>query len=534
MCQNCKTKNLSCRYGLNVTFVESRPRRLPRVPAVEAANSSTVQFIPVSADSIATPFERNTTQDLPEPHQPEPNDTRPASPRDLVVESHRRAAAPRQQTSISSSSVSPRGQFGSPRYRLRAWSPTLSSPLSLFTWAQSQGQESRSLELSRRPESGSTGSSSSQERYEIDLLTYFRYQIAPRLDLGVGDSYYGVRVPHRAEHCPQLYHSILALSCAQRAVVEPSHGEEDKTMTRNYSLRAHETTSHVEDEDSWTIAVLLTLLGMIQTPPRLWGEKIAHLTSINVPEAMMLEGHWHMMARLLLATRLVGSSASTPVNLSLVIQGVPSHFSAQRVTHKQQLQQALSNLGRALMISPIDSQPRQAHLLPFNALWQSCWSDNQLWYSARNEEMRQIFEMEDDDVDRLLQPQQKTNRSPFPVIMFSNSCALLANLVHHLTALYLLQHKPRLIKAVAEIGSSSSPVWHLQRLIGIVASFNEADVLGHLVVAAVIYAARRLSHPAQLTVVVEILRKAEQTTAMQLEEEIQNAQAAYNVTARTW
>ena len=145
----------------------------------------------------------------------------------------------------------------------------------------------------------------------------------------------------------------------------------------------------------------------------------------------------------------------------------------------------------------------------------------------RHEELQQVFEVE--EFNSLLAPE--IHKAPFPIILFSNVCALLANFIHHLAALILLNCKPRAIKALAETGSSTSPVWHAQRLIGMIAAFDESDILDPIVIAGVIYAAKRLSHPSQIAVVVEILNKAMQITGMQLQEEVEKLKAAYTISA---
>lgn len=438
-------------------------------------------------------------------------------------------APPRQQEPISPATFNKLRPFARASSHLHPWTPAESSISPLFAFHKEQNS---TIEGPAHPSSSSLtgGSSDNKELYELELLTYYRYHIAPRLDLGVGDSYYGVRVLHRAVNSPQLYFTILALSSYQRANTMTLHQGEDQVSTRGYSLQANENLDLMEDEDRWATMVLLTLLDMLPTRPRLWQERITFSQhSIVVQEVHgLLEGPWQVMVRLILAGRLMTSPGAPMGDLTFVVQGVTSVLPTQALTHQQQLRQALSILGRALLISSRESTSEQARTLPMNALWQSCWSENELWVSARNVELRQIFEVMDNDLP-LSQP--PSSHPALPVIMFSNSCALIANLTHHLTALYLLQHKPRLIKAIANVGSSTSPGWHAQRLVGIVASFaDEAEVFDPFVVAAVLYAARRLSHPTQLARIVGLLRKAERCTGMRLDEEIHHLEAAYTLT----
>jgi hypothetical protein len=59
------------------------------------------------------------------------------------------------------------------------------------------------------------------------------------------------------------------------------------------------------------------------------------------------------------------------------------------------------------------------------------------------------------------------------------------------------------------------------------AAFNQPDIFDPLVIAGLIYAARRLSHPSQITVVVDILKKATQVTGMELQEDIEKLTTAH-------
>lgn len=359
-----------------------------------------------------------------------------------------------------------------------------------------------------------------RDPHDIELLSYYRYAIAPRLDLEVGESYFGNRVMHRANHNVALYESLVALSTYQRGVAKPSHYETDMDKSSSSYAHARQCILLADGEDRLAAALLLTMRDIAMCPPRNWQEQFARLQHdiATLLDERMLEGPWQPMSRLALASRLMATSASTiGVDLSFVLQGTSPILPGQSLTHKQQLRQTMASLARALLITSHNSQRSQ---LPLTATWLSCWSDAQLWFSARNEGMRPIFEVEELNAVQ----SGKTSSADLPVIIFSNVCALLANFVHHLTALYLLHHKPRLIKAFAETGSSSSPVWHAQRLVGMVAAFDMSEVFDPLVVAGIIYAARRLSHPSQLAVVVKLLQKASQSTGLQLQEEIESLQ----------
>ncbi|EXJ95472.1 hypothetical protein A1O1_00594 [Capronia coronata CBS 617.96] len=543
VCLNCKNKNLQCRYGLNITFVESKfnaaNKAAKSVPSVEYP---TVRFVDKLYDANSTLSEEDAGgAALPDHLGTSP---RPSSTQGEDVQRPHSPYATQDRVVLSTTPISLANNLPPESLQRMPLSPTFHTPQLLFAPSPAVfGSESTPIpstthfapdhELTSRfkePMAGvesallsdNTSVTQGQELYEIDLLTYYRYRIAPQLDLGVGDSYYGVRTLHRAEHAVAVYQGILALSAALRARgnnLLQQEGDARKDM--EYSVRAGNSIVVAEDEDRVTTILLLTLRDVIMNPPRFWGDRVGTLqANALLRYGEMLDEHWQMLARLTLAATLAAGYNSSLVDLSFVLQGVPPIFSARALTHKEQLRQSFAHLARALMFANRDSPESGRSLtMPLTATWQSCWSDNQLWFSARNEEMQQIFEVPDSDgID-----------TPFPIIMFSNLCALVANFVHHLAALVLINHKPRMIKAIAEVGSSPSSVWHAQRVIGMIAALNEADdIFDPLIVAGVMYAARRLSHPSQLAVVADVLGQASRSSGFQLQEEIQKLDITYS------
>ncbi|EXJ75324.1 uncharacterized protein A1O5_02020 [Cladophialophora psammophila CBS 110553] len=362
-------------------------------------------------------------------------------------------------------------------------------------------------------------------RYTIELLTFYRYHIAPRLDLGVGDQFFSVHALFRAKTCNAVCQSVLALSRCQRNLSQGIHRKVDDPGSEQHALQAMRSLANTEEEDKTTVLILLTIREVILTPPGLWSSVLHRNT--NLLTFNLQEGQWQMMARLVLAAELTASAPTSRIDLNFIFQCARPVLPGQMLTDKQQLCQALANLARAFTIpGNAPGIEGQRTLLPMATVWQSCWSDCELWYFARNEEMQQIFEVDESEALAARSP----SSPPFPIIIFSNVCALLANFSHHLTAIYLLHHKPRLIKPTAESGWSASPAWHAQRLVGMVATFDEAEIFDPLVIAGLIYGTRKLSHPSQLAVVANIMKKAAQTTGLQLQQEIDKIETTYGET----
>ena len=100
--------------------------------------------------------------------------------------------------------------------------------------------------------------------------------------------------------------------------------------------------------------------------------------------------------------------------------------------------------------------------------------------------------------------------------IFSSACAVVANVAHHMAAMILLQNKPRLAKATAEHNSSCSPLWHAQRILGIIASAAEAEIWDTFLVAGLVYTARRLSHSKQIQEAADVLKRLSSISGLRL------------------
>lgn len=538
VCQNCLDKRFDCRYGLNITFVGSKAHQTFE-PKPTSAASHGPQSQVQARDGTAPA--RSDVPAIGSPHPQQQDEVEslsnnPASHISFEPELWARFAAPQSDIQPSRwrepSSQSARGSFTSAFDRLEPLSIPATPFIGLPNVLPSpSGTNTNLAQTLSRAGISSPQSSDHLDHQELELLTFYRYQIAPRLDLGVGEPYFGVRALLRAKSDAALRKSILSLSRYQKAHSDGSYLQDNGNSIRDHARNGTETiiTADQEEEDRVTTLILVAHREYCESIPQLWSDRMRiTLSNASVVFDGSLEGPWQLMARLALAAKLTGMPSSSSVDLSFVLQGASTTVPGQTMSHKQQLRQALSILARALLVSKPDTDARQtAGKLPLLSTWQSCWSDNQLWYSTRREELQQVFEVE--EFESLLSP--GIPKAPFPIILFSNVCAVLANFIHHLAALILLHCKPRAIKALAETGSSTSTVWHAQRLIGMIAAFDETDVFDPLVVAGVIYVAKRLSHPSQIVAVVDILNKAMQVTGMQLQEEIEKLKAAYTISA---
>jgi hypothetical protein len=121
-----------------------------------------------------------------------------------------------------------------------------------------------------------------------------------------------------------------------------------------------------------------------------------------------------------------------------------------------------------------------------------------LWYSNRPQDFKPVLELEKQD--RL-----------FPLLLFTNSAAIMANQLYHTAMLLLLQHRPRTLAAEAGRSPKQSPLRHAQKICGI--SLNNTDPNGwdFSLVASLYMAAKRMTYGPQQDA---ILGKMEQVVSM--------------------
>ena len=107
--------------------------------------------------------------------------------------------------------------------------------------------------------------------------------------------------------------------------------------------------------------------------------------------------------------------------------------------------------------------------MPPGPAWQSIWSEAQVCYTSRNEDMQAIMEVETTAGHETC----SSADGGFPSIIFSSAKAIVLNIVLHLDSMILLQDKPRSVRAVAEVSPSTSPLWHLRRISGIAVTASD-------------------------------------------------------------
>jgi hypothetical protein len=137
-----------------------------------------------------------------------------------------------------------------------------------------------------------------------------------------------------------------------------------------------------------------------------------------------------------------------------------------------------------------------------------------------------ILDVKGGDESEKLDPH---NESLFPIILFTTSLALIANVAYHISCLVLLDHKPRLIQLNTGPRSLTSTIWHAQRIAGMASCNRSPDCWDPLFIAGFLLAAKRMSHPSQHATTLNTLRRINQESALELNHEIARQESNWSV-----
>ena len=467
-CENCRSRNLDCRYRSNITFVQ--PWSGPEDRQCVENGSECVGIPHHSHQGSIDYYAETPISGIAGEYSSFPKDGSDNQNQQPV------AVTP----TASSVSLSPISR----RRNLFAQQPALALPLLPPNDVAPNGQDA----------------------LEFRLLSSYRYHVAPLLDLGLCPTYWGCDVPQRSKTSP-------GLRCAMHSLTSRI-ALADSESSDAFAIRAKQSRASLDELDQLSIRVLLGFKLILESPPTNW---LKILQELDVDGLCSKSSHilGQLWRRIRLASTLMAPHST------IALHDFHFFWSAWGSIEKDnplntQLQEILDILGRTPLLY-LSSVREQGTTIPLGAVWQSCWSDAQIWYAVRIREVQPVLELSTFET----QGSSRPGDSPFPTILFSNTCAILANVALHLTALILLQHKPRLVSAAAEPSSFISPIWHIVRLIGIAQVAVEDGFWDPLIAVGVLEAAKRLTDESQIEAATDILQNIVSASGLQLENEIQ-------------
>jgi hypothetical protein len=158
--------------------------------------------------------------------------------------------------------------------------------------------------------------------------------------------------------------------------------------------------------------------------------------------------------------------------------------------------------------NPQDPQSAVSHLAHWDQ-WSDLWTTCTLWFQARPRVMEPILESPDVD-----------SSHPFPPDVFTSATALQANLVMHLSAIILLEHRPRLGDVAGMSHRLKSRSWHVHKIARMLVGNHFREQWDPIAVAALIFVAKEMSHASQQNATMSCFQEVARTTHIPVERDI--------------
>lgn len=532
VCDNCVSKNLTCRYGQNFTFVEGwngsskRRRTYTETQDVDDSYASALDQQQPADHGNLTPQSRN--DETPSPPRQHPQ----------VVEQQQTAATqvedfaiftPGFTSAFNDTAATEAGFDASTLYSgdQTMTSPPVpivsyhSTPAIPFPSAGRVSRESSAMgTASSNARRSQTSTSITDDAQDFELLSYYRYHVAPLLDLDSDQTYWGLVALQTSGSDSRLRSAIYAVASCLQSRQKPSTKTSAHlhAISQSFIAAATDASQSLHPSDLFSVRILLSCTCLVESPPRDWlmalrpydcnGSDVNFYDDVNGPKARL----W---ARIYLSALLLSPSTSNPPPTPELLKIDEPSTSVE--SNMAQWSRVLNLLKRVCVLQY--SPPNRLSGSESRAdIWQSIWQGGQAWYAARTEEMKPLLD--------LSAPQIDDNDTVFTVVLFSSPSATLSNMVFHLVCLLLLRSKPRFVGNIAGLSSSLSLMWHMERILGIATTSVEDKVWDPLQIAAVIKAAERLSNHRQLGVAARILQTVTDKTGMPLDEHISTIQRA--------
>ena len=135
--------------------------------------------------------------------------------------------------------------------------------------------------------------------------------------------------------------------------------------------------------------------------------------------------------------------------------------------------------------------------------WKSLFESLNMWYTNRPRDLKPMIEMEEND-------------QLFPLVLFTNGVAVLANQLYHASMLLLLQNRPRTLQNEHGRSVSMSPLWHAQRICGISLNNDSRTSWDFSLVTSLYLAAKRMTYEPQQQAILRGIDRISSTTGWNL------------------
>ncbi|KAI5462352.1 hypothetical protein BGZ63DRAFT_423615 [Mariannaea sp. PMI_226] len=322
---------------------------------------------------------------------------------------------------------------------------------------------------------------------EVQLLRHYRYNIAPWLDIGDPEQTFGLVIPPISIESMPVLNSLLAL-----ASITLDQHLDSSFDTQLTALPDPEESSAIDMLHGALIFVFTVLCRHIIVSPTSWRSP-----SKNIAFGLLNSGIFHerypsinlalswMALRLELSVGLMnGSPVSIPDTISYSATSPMNLVSWEsfRYGHEpillcaQVLNHCFGHCNPATPRVPGHASTAQN--------WKSLTDSLHMWYTNRPQDFKSVWE--GDESDQI-----------FPLVLFTNGTAILANQLYHTSMLLLLQNRPRTLPKEHGRSVHVSPLWHAQRICAISLNNDLRTNWDFSLLASFYLAAKRMTYEPQ-------------------------------------
>jgi hypothetical protein len=209
---------------------------------------------------------------------------------------------------------------------------------------------------------------------------------------------------------------------------------------------------------------------------------------------------------------------------------IPLRFSAEqrfRSTNIETVadysQTAIALCVDAVIFSHGDEDQRLQRHCALNRVesWQRLVQNFAQWYKHRPPDFQPVVELYPKDGMR--------SNDDFPMIVYTNGGALLANQLYHTGMLLLLQCKPRFAEKPSSSSTSMSALWHAHRICGIANQNDNPAYWDPSLVASLLVASRTVSHRSQHISILHTLENVKRLTGWKFVQLVDELMAEWQV-----
>ncbi|KPM37560.1 hypothetical protein AK830_g8990 [Neonectria ditissima] len=289
----------------------------------------------------------------------------------------------------------------------------------------------------------------------VQLLRHYRYNIAPWLDIGDVAQTFGLLVPRIAMDSASVLDSLLALAMT-------TLGEHVDLNFDQCPVPPDPNGPSVDILHGVLAFVFVALRRHVVIAPTSWQSPAKNmafglLNSTSFQEhypIVNLAVSW-MMLRLDLSVGLMnGSAVSIPNILSYGASSPMSGMCRESLKYDREPVLLCAQVLNHCFGQDLPSTPGM-HLRPSTAQnWKSLTESLNMWYNNRPRDFKPMWEVEESE-------------ELFPLVLFTNGAAVMANQLYHTSMLLLLQNRPRTLAKGHGRSVLVSPLWHAQRICAI-------------------------------------------------------------------